>query len=175
MKKAPGARRQAGNQATSCQGLGQALNSPNSFTLTGAPRSPKIDFFRASILLRFLFTFCSKKKLGPSREVPISSFPFLFVFVFLCLDESRFVILNPLAPLPPQNVSLTGVAGADKNEEGGTPPQKKNISLRGARVDFPECQERRRGKRKKHKKIRVFLKASPVFGWRREKKENDSK
>ena len=65
----------------------------------------------------------------------------------------------------------------------GPPPPQKNVSLRGAGVDLPECQERRRGKHKstprgpgltfpnvkndagKHKSTKksvLFLKASPA-------------
>ena len=43
--------------------------------------------------------------------------------------------------------------GADKNEGGwGGTPSPKNVSLSGAGVDLPECQEQRWCK---HKKVRV--------------------
>ena len=48
----------------------------------------------------------------------------------------------------------------------GPPPAQQNVSLRGAGVDLPECQERRR-QAHKHEKVSVFLKASPAFGRRR--------
>ena len=52
----------------------------------------------------------------------------------------------------------------------GRVPSQKNVSLRGAGVDLPECQERRRGKHKSTKKVSVFflgVKASPARGRRR--------
>ena len=57
---------------------------------------------------------------------------------------------------------------------GRVPPQK-NVSLRGAGVDLPECQERRRGKHKGTKKSVFFfgVKASPAKGRRRLQKNTD--
>ena len=46
-----------------------------------------------------------------------------------------------------------------KRGGGGEGPPKKKVSLRGAGVDLPECQERRRGKHKSTTKS--------VFFWRR--------
>ena len=53
---------------------------------------------------------------------------------------------EPPSPPPPKKCqSGEGPALTKMSGGGGTPPQK-NVSLRGAGVDLPECQERRRGK-----------------------------
>ena len=38
----------------------------------------------------------------------------------------------------------------------------RNVSLRGAWVDLPKCHEGRRGKHKKHKRVRVFGRRRPL-------------
>ena len=62
-----------------------------------------------------------------------------------CQEQPRGEEGDP--PPRPTKCQSEGGPGADKNEGGGwrgSSPPKKNVSLRGAGVDLPECQERRR-------------------------------
>ena len=99
------------------------------------------------------FLFC------PDNRLLIFPFPFF-------LSRGLFFVPTPGGtPPPPKKKSQSELTFPNvKNDErastgvGSDPLPKKNVSLRRAGVDLPECQERRRGKHKSTKKSVFFRK-----------------